>query len=145
VSHVVCLLGPTDRLPWPDLGQRAVLRLEFDDTYLNANGWIAPSDGHIQKLIDFAQVWDGQTTMLLSCRAASARSPSAGLIALAAIGRLDLVLPLLQARSYHRPNTKMLELADSLMSPSPRLLETVRKTPPSDRTDAVTPVEISLR
>ena len=32
ITHVVSILGQTDKLQWPDVGSRRVLRLQFDDT-----------------------------------------------------------------------------------------------------------------
>ena len=114
-THVISILGNTDRLPWPLLEDPKVLRLGFDDTYLSTKYAAGPTPQQIRSLIDFAKEWGGHSSMLIHCRAGASRSPSAALIAAAAIGRRDLFARLLDAKTYFRPNRRMLELASKIL------------------------------
>jgi len=149
VSHAISILGRhSDRLEWPDVGTRNVLRLEFDDTIYSSAKFVAPSRDQITELIDFARSWNGDGILLVHCRAGSSRSPAAAMIAAAALGRQDglaLVLKIRMARAYFRPNEAMLRLADSLLSPSPRLVDLTRANPTPTRIDPWGPVWIQLR
>lgn len=115
-THVISILGSTDRLPWPLLEDPKVLRLSFDDTYLSTRYAAGPTPQQIRSLIDFAKEWGGHSSMLIHCRAGASRSPSAALIAAAAIGRRDLFARLLDAKTYFRPNRRMLELASNILA-----------------------------
>lgn len=144
ISHVVSILGPSDRLAWPEVGTRKVLRLEFDDTYLSSGDWIGPASQHIKELINFSRDWAGNSTLLIHCRAGSSRSPAAALVSIASIGRSDLITRVLNEKSYFRPNRRMLELADTLIRPCPRLLDAAREHPQPTRRDDWGPVSIPL-
>src|SRR5262245_49423403 len=129
VACVVSILGRTsDRLPWPDVGSRKHLRLEFDDVYYSSRDWLAPGEGHIRELVQFAREWDGSTSTLIHCKAAVSRSVAAGMIAAAAIDRIDLARWLLAMKSYYRPHRGMLSLADRLLQTSPTLIELANKS-----------------
>lgn len=122
ITHVISILGKFDRLPWPSTGSRTTLRLEFDDTNGNSQLGDAPTVDHLRNLIEFCQHWAGVSDLLVHCRAGSSRSPAAAAIAVAAIGRSDLIERVLAAKTYHRPNQLMLKLADRLLDPSPELV-----------------------
>lgn len=115
-THVISILGNTDRLPWPLLEDPKVLRLAFDDTYLSTKYAAGPSPQQIRSLIDFAREWGGHSSLVIHCRAGASRSPSAALIAAAAIGRRDLFSRLLSAKTYFQPNRRMLELAGKILA-----------------------------
>ncbi len=148
VSHVVSILGGTDRLEWPPVEDREVIRLQFDDIGYSSGLWTSPSRDHITKLVEFARGWNGRGTMAVHCRAGSSRSPAAAMIAVASLNRPDteaLVMRVATARSFFRPNATMLRLADELISPCPQLLNLVRSLPVPSRTDVWGPVRIPLR
>jgi predicted protein tyrosine phosphatase len=147
ISHVVSILGRSDKLEWPSVGTRRVLRLEFDDIIYSSGSFIAPNREQIAELIEFAGSWNASGTLLLHCRAASSRSPAAGMIAAAALGRPDtasLVLRIRTAKAYHRPNESMLKLADDLLGNGSTLVNLARSVPMPTRTDEWEPVTIPL-
>ena len=144
ISHVVSILGPSDKLPWPDVGERKVCRLEFDDTQYSSGQLIAPSRQQIGELIAFARAWGGKQGLLVHCRAGSSRSPAAALICLASIGRIDQVGAVIASKAYFRPHAGCLRLADATMSPSLGLLAIALSKPVPVRLDDVGPVSISL-
>lgn len=144
---VVSILGLSDRLPFPEVGTRNVLRLTFDDTTIPFKLLTPPNREHIAELIGFAQRWNGVGTLGVHCRAGSSRSPAAAMIAAAALGRpnsTDLVLRVRTARAYFKPNETMLKLADGLLGPGSRLLDLSRSVPVPTRIDKWAPAQIPL-
>lgn len=115
-THVISILGDTDRLPWPLFEEPKVLRLSFDDTYLSTKFAAGPTPSQIRSLIDFAKEWGGRSSIVIHCRAGASRSPAAALIAAAAIGRRDLFSRILNAKTYFHPNRRMLELAARMLA-----------------------------
>ena len=144
VSHVVSILCQGDRVPWPDMGDRQVCRLEFDDTQYSAGQLVAPNRQQIEELIAFARVWGGKQGLLIHCRAGTSRSPAAAMIALAAIGRTDLIEAVTTSKAYFRPHTGCLRLADSIVSPSPGLLAIALSKPLPVSEDEAGPVSIPV-
>ena len=146
-THVISILGLTDKLSWPNVGIRKVLRLQFDDIIYSSGKFIAPSREQIEELIEFARDWNGTGTLIVHCRAGSSRSPAAAIIAAAALGRPDsaaLVMRIRTARAYFRPNETMLKLADTLLDPRLGLVDLARSVPVPTRTDPWGPVSIPL-
>lgn len=148
IEYVVSILGESDKLSWPEVGARKVLRLRFDDTIISNSRFIAPSREQIAELIDFGRKWSGTGTIVAHCRAGSSRSVGAGLILAAALGRSDtksLVLRVRTAKKYFRPNETMLKLADSLLMNGPGLTELSRSIPTPTESDPWGPVRVELR
>jgi len=144
---VVSILGRSDKLPFPDVGSRKVLQLNFDDVAISSSAFVAPSHRQIGELIDFGKAWNAASTLLIHCRAGSARSPAAAMIIAAALARTDsaaLAKQLRLARAYFRPNEAMLKLADELISPCPGLVDMNRSVPLPTHVDAWKPVRLPL-
>jgi predicted protein tyrosine phosphatase len=146
-GHIVSILGRSDRLPWPQCNSAKCLRLEFDDVTYASGEWLAPTRTQIAELIAFARDWDGVGTLLVHCRAGSSRSPSAGLIALAAIGRCNLeivVQRIARERPYIRPHSRMLTFADEILLAEPRLARMVQTMVRANTIVDVEPIEFTL-
>jgi predicted protein tyrosine phosphatase len=144
---VVSILGQSDKLLFPEVGNRKLLRLIFDDVPYSSEDFVAPSREQIAELIEFARHWNGSGTLLVHCRAGSSRSPAAAMIAAAALDAPDsagLVLRVRTAKSYFRPNETMLKLADALLQPSPGLVDLARSVPVPTLTDDWAPVRVPL-
>lgn len=110
-THMLSVLGVSDRLPWPIAESAVTCRLQFDDTFYSTAGLEAPALAQVRRIVDFAREWNGRGTLLVHCRAGASRSPAAALIAAAAIGRADMLVKIVTAKSYFRPNARMLDLA----------------------------------
>ena len=147
ISHVISILGDSDKLDWPDTGKRSVLRLKFDDVGYSSGDLKGPTRETIEQLIEFARDWGGHSNLLVHCRAGTSRSPAAALIALAAVPRLNTIgnfERLINAKAYYRPNSTMLRLADSLLEPSPDLLEVSKRSRARIEVDDVTLALVEL-
>lgn len=142
IAAAVSILGNEDRLDWPSFAPRPTLRLKFDDTWGDSTVSTAPKASHIRELIDFCRSWDGRDVLLFHCRAGSSRSPAAAMIAAVALGRDDLVSKIASARSYFRPNRKMLHLGEELLGISAGLTKINNDFLPSRRADRQMPVLI---
>ena len=148
IGHVVSILGQSDKLDWPDVGSRRVLRLQFDDTTYSSGNFVAPTRGQIAELIEFGRNWNGaRTSIAFHCRAGSSRSPGAAAVVAAALGGSDassLIRRILLSKAYFRPHLGVLALADSILGVTPGLVELARSLPAPVRTDAWEPVRIPL-
>jgi predicted protein tyrosine phosphatase len=144
---VISVLGRSDKLLFPEVGNRTALRLEFDDTNHSSGTLVAPNRGQIAELVAFSRRWRASGTLVIHCKAGSSRSCAAAMIVAAALGRQDsaeLALRIRTSKAYFRPNEAMLTLADCLLEPSPRLVELARSVPVPTRTDPWGPVWVPL-
>jgi predicted protein tyrosine phosphatase len=131
LSHAISILGSRDGETFPIIRAPQVLRLAFDDVgYTSAFGTAANIED-ISAIIAFARTWAGQGNMLVHCKAGKSRSPAAAMIALAAIDIPELEVSLsnlLSLRSYYRPNTTMLRIAERLLNRKNTLVQAARAT-----------------
>jgi predicted protein tyrosine phosphatase len=145
---VISILGRSDKLLFPDVGGRPVLRLAFDDIDHTSENFVAPVQDQIAELIEFARRWNGAGILLVHCRAGSSRSPAAAMIAAAALsgpGSAELAVRIRTAKAYFRPNQTMLKLADGLLGTVPGLVDLAQSIPAPTQTDPWGPVRIPLR
>lgn len=144
---VISILGQSDKLPFPDVGARKVLRLTFDDVGYSSGHLVAPDRTQIASLIEFARQFNGTGTLLIHCRAGSSRSVGAGLVSAFALNRpnsTELAFRVRTAKAYFRPNETMLKLADSLLGITPGLVDLSRSVPVPTRIDKWSPARIPL-
>lgn len=148
ITHVVSILGQSDKLAWPETGGRETLRLAFDDTHHSSAGWIAPTREHVVELVEFGHRWRGSGgSICIHCRAGSSRSPAAALVVagtLSASVSASLIKRIAAAKSYFRPHAGILALADAVLKREPSLVELVRTRPVGRRMDAWGPAIIPV-
>lgn len=148
VRYAISILGQSEarQNPWREFGDRAVLRLQFDDVQHSTGQFEAPSREQVAALIRFAKEWSGRGSLLAHCRAGASRSPAAALIAAVSLPQIDpgVLARIVYARAYFRPNVRMLEIADQLLGVKPTLIEILRLTSRPDRLDSWAPVRIPL-
>lgn len=142
ITHVVSILGQSDDLPWPNVGARKVLRLQYDDTTYSSAGFIAPTKDNVSELISFAKKWGGKSGLLVHCRAGTSRSPAAAMICLAAIGRTDLIVSLLSRRAYYKPHAKSLRIYDAISGSTERLSTFLPENTALNRVDDLSPATV---
>jgi predicted protein tyrosine phosphatase len=76
---LISILGNSDKLLFPDVGNRRVLQLKFDDVSYSSGDFIAPNREQIADLIEFARSWNGSGTLAVHCRAGSPGNRPAGM------------------------------------------------------------------
>jgi predicted protein tyrosine phosphatase len=134
---LISILGPTDRLVWPEMGARNKrLRIECDDIQYPSSGFIVPTIKHIEQLIDFLREWNGQGDLMIHCKAATSRSPAAALIALSILnpeGEGDAATLLRREGPQARPSEVFLRYADQILETGNRLEFAARAMPMPDR------------
>ena len=144
ITHIVSILGQSDELPWPNVGARKVLRLQYDDTTYSSAGFVAPARGDISELILFAKSWGGRSGLLVHCRAGTSRSPAAAMVCLAAIGRTDLIMPLLSRKAYYKPHAKTLRIYDAVSGSKEGLSSIVLVRPALGHVDDLSPATVLI-
>lgn len=117
IDYMISILAPQDRCDWPIAPRSKVLRLDFDDVGYSSELGRAANVAEISSLMNLASEWNGKGNLLIHCRAGTSRSPAAGLIALSCISGIDFddaALAFLNGKSYFRPNSHMLRVADQI-------------------------------
>jgi predicted protein tyrosine phosphatase len=101
-----------------------------DIAFAGKQGLIAPQEAHVQAIVDFARGWDQQSPLLIHCWMGVSRSPAAALIAALAVKpELDednLSASLRAASPQATPNVRLIEIGDSVLGRSGRLIAAVK-------------------
>jgi predicted protein tyrosine phosphatase len=129
-SHLVTCLQDEIVVETPALIKPELhVRLHVDDISQPIAGYVAPDEGHVAKLIDFALAWGGRGPMVIHCYAGISRSTAAALISLSALNpdapELLLARRLREASPTAYPNRLMIRLADSALGRNGRMIEAV--------------------
>jgi predicted protein tyrosine phosphatase len=105
------------------------VRLHVDDISQPLPGYVAPSEQHVTRLLDFAHAWGGQGPMVIHCWAGISRSTAAAFITLCTLNPHapeHLIAALLRRASPTAyPNRLMVRLADVALGRDGRLVEAV--------------------
>lgn len=101
-----------------------------DITFAGTGNLVAPQERHVQEVIAFARRWDQSAPLLIHCWMGVSRSPAAALIASLAVAPDDdeqaLALRLRTASPYATPNSRLIEIGDSLLGRGGRLVAAVK-------------------
>ncbi|WP_438749321.1 tyrosine phosphatase family protein [Pararhizobium sp. O133] len=91
---------------------------------------IAPGEEHVREIIGFARQWDRSVPLLVHCWMGVSRSPAAAVIAALAVephqDDMALALRLRAASAYVTPNSRLIEIADSMLSRGGRLVAAIK-------------------
>jgi predicted protein tyrosine phosphatase len=107
------------------------LTLGMNDIVFKGTGdLVAPDETHVRGIIDFAASWRQETPLLIHCWMGVSRSPAAALIAALAVRpELDednLSASLRAASPQATPNVRLIEIGDSVLGRSGRLIAAVK-------------------
>ena len=101
-----------------------------DIAFAGKDGLIAPQEAHVAEIVGFARRWDQSAPLLIHCWMGVSRSPAAALIAaLAANPGLDeaeLARSLRSASPQATPNARLVEIGDTVLARSGRLIAAVK-------------------
>ncbi|EJL29325.1 hypothetical protein tyrosine phosphatase [Caulobacter sp. AP07] len=126
-SHLISLLSPASPVEtWPASGPgEACLRLAFHDIAEPRPGLTAPDAALVDRLLTFAEAWDGARPMLIHCWAGVSRSTAAAFIIACqrAPGRAEqeIAQALRAAAPYATPNPLLVSLADTALGRDGRM------------------------
>src|SRR5436190_14036078 len=125
-SHVVTLLKDVDLIQRPSaIVPDNHLVLGMDDIAEELDGYIAPADEHLTKLISFVRGWDRTKPLIIHCYAGISRSTAGAFVTACVLNpqRHELVIAraLRQASATATPNARIVSLADRMLGRNGRM------------------------
>ncbi|AIC26607.1 tyrosine phosphatase family protein [Rhizobium etli bv. mimosae str. IE4771] len=120
-----------------------------DIAFKGTGGLVAPDETHVQALIEFAASWRQETPLLIHCWMGVSRSPAAALIAALSLApdqsEEGLALRLRAASPFATPNTRLIEIGDTLLDRRGRLVAAVRAIGRGADADGNAPFLLAIR
>src|SRR5262245_46776610 len=124
--HIVTLLKDIDPVRRPDtIAPANHLVLGMDDIIEPLNGYVAPADDHVTKLIAFVRRWQRAKPLIIHCYAGISRSTAGAFVAACALNpqrdELSIAQALRQASATATPNLRIVSLADRVLGREGRM------------------------
>ena len=147
--HIVTLLRDTDLVQRPQ-GVNAAdhLILGMDDINMPMDGYVAPADEHVAKLLGFVRGWDRATPLVVHCYAGISRSTAGAYVAACALNphrdELAIALALRRASATATPNIRIVSLADRLLRRSGRMVAAIENIGPGAMAVEAVPFRLDL-
>jgi predicted protein tyrosine phosphatase len=135
--HIVTLLRLIDRVERPaHIAPQNHLVLNVDDISEPIDGYTAPAEEHVARLIAFAGQWDRGTPMVVHCFAGISRSSAGAFVAACAVNSArnesEIARAIRAASATARPNTRIVSIADRLLKRGGRMVRAVEEIGPGD-------------
>jgi len=135
--HIVTLLRLTDRVERPQhIAPENHLVLAVDDISAPMEGYSAPGEEHVARLIDFAGAWDRATPMVVHCFAGISRSTAGAFVAACALNperdELQIARAIRTASKTAQPNARIVSIADGLLKRDGRMVRAIETLGPAD-------------
>jgi predicted protein tyrosine phosphatase len=133
--HIVTLLRLTDRVERPShIAPENHLVLAVDDITAPIDGYTAPGEEHVQRLIDFVGQWDRAAPMVVHCYAGISRSTAGAYVAACALNpqrdELGIAQAIRRASRTAQPNVAIVSLADRLLKRQGRMVRAIETIGP---------------
>ena len=148
--HIVTLLRLTDRVQRPThIAPENHLVLAVDDIASPMEGYTAPGDEHVERLIAFVGSWDRATPMVVHCFAGISRSTAGAYVAACALnpGRdeNEIAQTIRRASPTAQPNARIVSIADRLLKREGRMVRAVETLGPGQAAMEGHPFRLDLR
>ena len=135
--HIVTLLRLTDRVERPQhIAPENHLVLAVDDISAPMDGYTAPGEEHVARLIEFASAWDRKMPMVVHCFAGISRSTAGAFVAACALNperdEVDIARAIRRASKTAQPNARIVSIADQLLKRDGRMVRAVETIGPAD-------------
>jgi predicted protein tyrosine phosphatase len=130
--HVVTLLKDAELVQRPgSITSENHLILGMDDITGPLEGYIAPADEHVTKLLDFVRGWDRAAPLVMHCYAGISRSTAGAYVAACALNpRRDehtIARKLRLASPTATPNQRIVALADRALGRGGRMTAAIEQ------------------
>ncbi|HTT47256.1 MAG TPA: protein-tyrosine phosphatase family protein [Pseudolabrys sp.] len=135
--HIVTLLRLTDRVERPaHIAPENHLVLAVDDITAPVDGYAAPGEEHVQRLIDFVGKWDRAAPMVVHCFAGISRSTAGAFVAACALNprrdEMAIAWEVRRASRTAQPNARIVSIADRLLKRQGRMVRAIETIGPGD-------------
>src|SRR3984893_1840537 len=129
-SHVLTVMANVDQVQRPKSVLPANhLKVQMDDITEDIDGFIAPSDAHIEQVLNFVRAWDRAAPLVVHCYAGISRSTASAFTAVCALNpqrdEASIAQALRKASPTATPNELIVALADRLLGRDGRMISAV--------------------
>jgi predicted protein tyrosine phosphatase len=126
-SHVLTVMANVDQVRRPvSVLPANHLKVQVDDITEELDGFVAPSDHHIEQVLNFVRGWDRSAPMVVHCYAGISRSTASAFAAACLLNphrdEIEIARQIRAASPVASPNRLIVGLADKALGREGRML-----------------------
>jgi predicted protein tyrosine phosphatase len=146
---IVTMLRLIDRVDRPvHIAPENHLVLAVDDIVTPADGYTAPAEEHVQRLIEFVGKWDRAAPMVVHCFAGISRSTAGAFVTACALNpkrdEMQIAWEIRRASRTAQPNARIVSIADRLLKRNGRMVRAIETIGPGDLATEGHPFRLDL-
>ncbi len=146
---IVTMLRLIDRVDRPvHIAPENHLVLAVDDIVAPADGYTAPAEEHVQRLIEFVGKWDRAAPMVVHCFAGISRSTAGAFVTACALNpkrdEMQIAWEIRRASRTAQPNARIVSIADRLLKRNGRMVRAIETIGPGDLATEGHPFRLDL-
>jgi len=136
-SHVLTVMANVDQVQRPESVLPANhLKISMDDITEQMDGFVAPSDSHIEQVLNFVRGWDRSAPLVVHCYAGISRSTASAFAAVCMLNphrdEISIARQLRAASPIAPPNRVSVSLADRALGRDGRMLRALDEMGPGN-------------
>ena len=148
-SHILTVMANVAQVQRPQSVLEANhLRVQMDDITEHMDGFVAPSEAHIEKVLSFVRSWDRNAPMVVHCYAGISRSTASAFAAVCMLNpqrdEISIARQIRAASPIASPNRLIVSLADKVLGRDGRMLRALDEMGPGSMTVEGRPFRLDL-
>ncbi|HEY3792176.1 MAG TPA: protein tyrosine phosphatase [Bradyrhizobium sp.] len=148
-SHVLTVMAKVDQVQRPESVLEANhLKVAIDDITEAMDGFVAPSDVHIERVLNFVRGWDRCAPLVVHCYAGISRSTASAFAAACALNphrdEIAIARQIRAASPIAAPNRLIVSLADKALQRQGRMLRALDEMGPGSMIAEGRPFRVEL-
>jgi predicted protein tyrosine phosphatase len=148
-SHILTVMANVDQVQRPaSVLEKNHLKVSMDDITEHMDGFVAPSDSHIEKVLAFVRGWDRSAPMVVHCYAGISRSTASAFAAACMLNphrdEIAIARQIRAASPIAQPNRLIVSLADKALGRDGRMLRALDEMGPGSMTVEGRPFRVDI-
>jgi predicted protein tyrosine phosphatase len=135
-SHVLTVMGNVEQVQRPESVLPANhLKVSMDDITEPMQGYVTPSERHVDQVLNFVRGWDRRAPLVIHCYAGVSRSTASAFAAACLLNphrdEMEIARQIRAASPIASPNRLIVALADKALGRDGRMLRGLEKMGPA--------------
>jgi len=148
-SHVLTVMANADQVQRPvSVLPANHLKVAMDDITEQVDGFVAPSEQHIEKVLAFVRGWDRSAPLVVHCYAGISRSTASAFAAACMLNphkdEISIARQIRAASPIASPNRLIVSLADKMLGRDGRMLRALDEMGPGSMMVEGRPFRVDL-
>lgn len=148
-SHVLTVMGKIDQVQRPEsILEANHLKVAVDDITEPMEGFVTPSDEHVEQVLNFVRSWDRAAPLVIHCYAGVSRSTASAFAAACALNphreEIAIARQIRAASPIASPNRLIVSLADKALGREGRMLRALDAIGPASMMVEGQPFRVEL-